>query len=68
MCCPGWHKLREIARGGMRFMSQTNRLHHDVEIAQRVTLALLADFVLAAFLMLALGVTVYDVGKWLSIW
>jgi hypothetical protein len=60
--------LREIACGGMRFMSQTNRLHHDVEIAQRVTLALLADFVLAAFLMLALGVTVYDVGKWLSIW
>jgi hypothetical protein len=49
-------------------MTQTSRLHHDVEIAQRVTLALLADLVLAAFLVLALGVTVYDVGEWLSIW
>jgi len=46
----------------------TSRLHHDLEIGQRATLALLADLVLAAFLVLALGTTVYDVGKWLSVW
>ena len=49
-------------------MAQTSRLHHDVEVAQRATLALLADLVLAAFVVLAAGVTVYDVGKWLTIW
>lgn len=52
----------------VRDMAQTNRLLHDVEVAQRATLTLLADVVLAAFLALALGVTVYDVGKWLTIW
>jgi len=46
----------------------TGRLQHDLEIGQRVTLALLGDFVLAAFLALALGTTVYDVGKWFSLW
>ena len=49
-------------------MAETSRLHHDVEIAQRATLALSADLVLAAFVALAAGVTVYDVGKWLMIW
>ena len=49
-------------------MAQVSRLHHDVEIAQRATLALSADLVLAAFIALALGVTVYDIGKWLAIW
>ena len=43
-------------------------LHHDVEVAQSATLALSADFVLAAFVVIAVGVTVYDVGKWLAIW
>jgi len=49
-------------------MAQTSRLHHDVEMAQRATLALSADLVLAAFVVLAAGATVYDVGKWLTIW
>ena len=49
-------------------MAQTSRLHHDVEVAQRATLALSADLVLAAFVVLAAGATVYDVGKWLTIW
>ena len=49
-------------------MALTSRLHHDIEIARRATLALLADLVLAAFVALAVGVTVYDVGKWLAIW
>ena len=46
----------------------TSRLQHDLEIGQRATLALLADLVLAAFVALALGTTVYDVGKWFSLW
>ena len=49
-------------------MAETSRLHHDVEMAQRATLALSADLVLAAFVVLAAGATVYDVGKWLTIW
>ena len=54
-------------RGGTLQMA-TNRLHHDVEVAQRVTLAFSADLVLAAFVVLAAGVTLYDIGKWLAIW
>ena len=49
-------------------MAGTSRLHHDVEVAQRVTLAFSADLVLAAFVVLASGVTLYDIGKWLAIW
>jgi len=49
-------------------MTLSNRLHHDVEIAQRATLALSADLVLAAFVAIAVGVSVYDVGRWLAIW
>ena len=49
-------------------MVQSSRLQHDLGIGQRTTLALLADLVLVAFLVLALGATVYDVGKWLSVW
>jgi len=49
-------------------MVQSSRLHHDLEVGQRTTLALPGDLVLVAFLVLALGTTVYDVGKWLSIW
>ena len=49
-------------------MALTNRLHHDVEVAQRATLALSADLVLATFIVLAVGVTVYDIGKWLAVW
>jgi hypothetical protein len=49
-------------------MAQISRLQHDLEIGQRATLTLLGDLVLVAFLVLALGTTVYDVGKWLSVW
>ena len=49
-------------------MGLSERLQHDAEIAQRATLALLADFVLVAFVVIAAGVTVYDIGKWLTIW
>ncbi len=49
-------------------MTLTSRLHHDVEVAQRVTLTLLADLVLAAFVALAIGATVYDIGTWIAVW
>ena len=49
-------------------MAQTSRLHHDVEVARRTTLVVLADLVLAAFIALAFGATVYDIGKWLTVW
>jgi hypothetical protein len=49
-------------------MAQTSRLHHDVEVAQRATLALLVGLVLSAFLLLAAGAAVYDIGKWVSAW
>ena len=49
-------------------MALTHRLHHDIEVAQRATLTLSADLVLAAFIVLGVGVTVYDIGKWLAVW
>ena len=70
-----WREMRPmcIREGGSGFaaritMALSTRLHHDVEVAQRATLALLADLVLAAFVAIAVGVTVFDVGKWLAIW
>ena len=49
-------------------MAPISRLHHDVEVAQRATLGAVTGLVLSAFLALAIGATVYDVGKWLAIW
>jgi hypothetical protein len=49
-------------------MVHGNRLHHDIEVAERAMATLLVGVVLAAFLVLAAGATVYDVGKWLTIW
>ena len=49
-------------------MARPGRLHHDLEVAQRATLALPVGLVLAVFLLLAVGVTFYDLGKWLAIW
>ncbi len=43
-------------------------MHHDIDLAQRATVALPAGLVLAVFLLLAAGVTIYDLGKWLAIW
>ncbi len=49
-------------------MVQHGRLHHDIEIAERATVALLVGVLLAAFVALAAGTTVYDIGKWLALW
>lgn len=46
----------------------TNRLHHDVEVAQRATLGLVVGLVIAAFVALAAGAAIYDIGKVLTIW
>jgi hypothetical protein len=49
-------------------MVHGSRLHHDIELAERATVALLVGSVLAAFFVLAAGATVYDIGKWLAVW
>jgi hypothetical protein len=49
-------------------MAKISRLHHDIDLAQRATAALPVGLVLAVFLLLAVGVTIYDLGKWLAIW
>jgi hypothetical protein len=43
-------------------------LHHDVEIAQRATVGITVGLVLVAFVLLAVGAAVFDVGKWLAAW
>ena len=56
-CCPG------------RDMTMvTNRLYHDVEVAQRATLGIIVGLVIAAFVALAAGAAVYDIGKALTLW
>ena len=49
-------------------MAQSNRLHHDVEVAQRTTVALAVGLVLVTFVLLAAGSAIYDIGKWLTVW
>ena len=44
-------------------MAHANRLH-EFDLVRRGTLAL----VIGAFASLAVAATVYDVGKWLTIW
>jgi hypothetical protein len=46
----------------------TNRLHHDVEVAQRATLGIVVGLVIAAFVALAAGAAIYDIGKALTFW
>jgi hypothetical protein len=49
-------------------MAHANRLHHEIDLVRRGTLALVVGSVWGAFATLALAATVYDVGKWLAIW
>ena len=46
----------------------TNRLQHDVEVAQRATFGVIVGIVIAAFVALAAGAAIYDIGKALTIW
>jgi hypothetical protein len=45
-----------------------DRLHHDIEVAERATGAFAFGVVIAAFVAVALGTAVYDIGKWLALW
>ena len=49
-------------------MARTSRLDHEGGLAQRGAHALLVGVVLATFVALAVGATIYDIGKWLAIW
>jgi hypothetical protein len=49
-------------------MAQTGRLHHDVEVAQRASVSVIIGLVFAAFVLLAIGAAVFDIGKWLAAW
>ena len=49
-------------------MALGNRLHHDVEIAQRATVSITVGLVLVAFVLLALGAAVFDIGQWFTAW
>ena len=49
-------------------MALSDRLHHDVEVAERASVAVAIGLVLTAFLALAVGAAVYDIGKWLTVW
>jgi hypothetical protein len=44
------------------------RLQHDIEVAERATGAFAFGVVIAAFVAVALGTAIYDVGKWLALW
>ena len=48
-------------------MAHVNRLH-EVDLLRRGTQVLVIGSVWAAFAALAVAATVFDVGKWLSIW
>ena len=43
-------------------------LRHDVEVVGRGGVTVLIGVVLAAFVVLAAGTSIYDIGKWLAIW
>ena len=45
-----------------------DRLHHDIEVAERATGAFSFGVIIAAFIVVSIGAAIYDVGKWLSLW
>ena len=45
-----------------------DRLHHDIEVAERATGAAAFGIIIAAFVLIAAGTAVYDIGKWLALW
>lgn len=44
------------------------RLHHDIEVAERATGAFAFGVTIVAFVAVAVGTAVYDIGKWLALW
>ena len=57
-----------MRRGGTGQMVHTSRLQHDLDVAQRATLGLMTGLIVTAFLALAFGAAIYDIGVWLAIW
>jgi len=58
------------AQANQAYLSNMNseRLHHDIEVAERATGAFAFGVVIAAFVAVAAGAAIYDVGKWLALW
>jgi hypothetical protein len=46
----------------------SERLQHDIEVAERATAAFAFGVIIAAFVAVAAGAAVYDVGRWFAIW
>jgi len=46
----------------------SERLHHDIEVAERATGAFAFAVVIGTFVAVALGTAIYDIGKWLALW
>ena len=46
----------------------SERLHHDIEVAERATGAFAFVVVIATFVAVAVGTAIYDVAKWLALW
>ena len=61
-----WHS-RGLSRGGTGAMVR-DRLHHDIQVAERATGAFAFGVIVAAFIVVAAGTAIYDVGKWLALW
>ena len=57
-----------MVRGGMIQTMAHGRLHHDIEVAERATGAAAFGIIIAAFVLIAAGTAVYDIGKWLALW
>ena len=57
------------ARFGAYVCAMTShRLQHDLEVAERATGAFAFGVVIAAFIVIAAGTAIYDIGKWLALW
>ena len=46
----------------------SERLHHDIQVAERATGAFAFAVVIAAFVAVAVGTAIYDIAKWLALW
>jgi len=58
---------RGLVAAGRVFMVR-DRLHHDIEVAERATGAFAFAVVIAAFIAVSIGAAIYDVGKWFALW
>src|ERR1041384_5660844 len=69
----GYVRAKGDWHGRGRFAARTgymvrDRLHHDIEVAERATGAFAFGVVIAAFIAVAAGTAIYNIGKWLALW